>query len=299
MKNYSLLATLVMISLLMMVGFSSCSVSNKSKLKNEITKQAEEINKAFVTLREATEKRAGVIQDAYENMANYDQSIKGMDVSEGGIYKLFEGKIYYPTKDKFNGKGMIATMIQTKNPMYIDDDIEYKPENFAKARFIKVDSPEYLSIKKEIHFWEQIIVKVMDTGEKTGYKEYVYWGNPRRWIHVFGMYFDFISNINLDINQEILNSMAWCKNGTPYGNPEGTPKWTKEAMVDMMGTGWLVNIALPVNVKGKYKGMITANLYPYEFNNKFFKNSKNKLLFLDLKGALVGISKEAKKALAF
>ncbi len=249
--KYNKYLAIIFIMLLWVIVTSNLE-NKKDKLKNEFSKQAEKINQVFVTVRENMIKRAAIIQKAYENQSQYNLDIKGMDVSEGGIYKFFENMHYYPVKDKFKGKGMIACVGLTKNPIYIPPDIEYKPENFDKAVKIKNDGPEFKAIKKEIRLWENILPEVMNAGKRTGYREYVSWYNPRYWLCAYNIYFDFVSCFPLDLNQKKFGNLKGIRNGTPYGNLEGKPKWLESVMFDYFGEGWRMSISIPVYAKGHF-----------------------------------------------
>ncbi len=295
MKAFKFLTILLII---MLLSISFAFTNSKKDLKKEISTIAAHLNKSFLTFRANLKKRAAVIQKAYENQKQYNLSIKGMDVNEGGIYKFFEDKIYYPIKNKFKGKGMIAVILNTNHPMYIAPDIEYKPENFVKARFIKKDGLEFKAIKKEMCLWENIILNVVNAGEDTGYMENIFCANPRNWLCVFNIYFDFLSTVSMDINQKIMGNMYWVMNGTPYGNKNAKPKWLKEAIVSMMGEGWLMSVSMPIYVNGKYRILAATSISIHQFNRKLFKQNKNMLLFLDSKATLLGITPAAKRKLA-
>ncbi len=290
-KHFSMIMIMIMLSM-----FFSCSDTKKSKLKEELTKKAGLINKVFITTRKNLQKRAMMIQEAYENQSQYNLDIKGMDVSEGGVYQFFDNMIYYPVKDKFKGKGMIACILQTKYPIYISPAIEYKPENFHKAINITTDGPEFKAIKKEIRLWENILLEVMNAGDKTGYKERASCFNPRNWLYVFDSYSNFTSFFYLDSNQKMLGKFNWVKNGTPFGNPEGKPKWFEKAINDY-SNGWILPISMPVYTNGRFKIILTSSLFLFEFNKNICKKDKNMLLLIDLNTSVIGLSPSAKKTL--
>jgi hypothetical protein len=277
---------------------SACGRHTKKveELKIETDRLAGEINQIFVTARENLVLRARMVQDAYEHKDRYDLSTEGMDVSEGGVYDWFEDWFYVPTEDKFNGRGMI-NLYNGNNGMYLDPDVEYMPENFAKARKIATDGPELELIKREMRLWEYIIGDVMEAGKDLGYAEYTYFANPRGWLNVTSMYFEYTSAASPDLTQEIMGNLEWVKNGTPFGNPERTPKWTKGAAAAIGGEGWVALISMPVYANGQYILLENNNVYPLEISTKLFNTHEQKLLFLDLHTSLLGISPPAKEAL--
>jgi len=280
------------------LSLSACGGHNKStkETRQEVMRLAKKIDLAFVTTRKNTMIRKSIIERAYENMDKYDLSTEGMDVSEGGTYKWFEDYLYYSTKDMFNGKGMI-NLLSSEAGLYIDPELEYKPENASKARKIAKDGSELSEIKKEIRLWEHIIVKVMNAGKDPGYSEFVFFANPRLWLCIFSMYYDYASTINPRLTQEMLMGMEWLVNGAPFGNPEGVPKWTKDVFASLTGEGWVINISVPMYAHGRYTGLVNSNLYPMEIAKKEFRNHSEQLIFMSPSASLLGISKSAKKVL--
>jgi len=276
----------------------ACSDHKKrtKETRQEVMRLAKKIDQAFVTARKNTVIRKGIVERAYENMDKYDLSIEGMDVSEGGIYKWFEDYLYYPTKDKFDGKGMIC-YLNSETGLYLDPEFEYRPENAHKARKIAKDGPEIVEIKKLIRLWEYFLVEVVEAGEDTGYTEFVYCAAPRLYLHLFSMYFDIPSAANPRFTQEIIMNTEWMINGTQYGNPEGVPKWTKDAFSGMNGEGWIENVSVPAYAHGKYIGLINNNIYPIEISKKDFKTHDQRLIFLGSSTSLLGTSESAKKLL--
>ncbi len=294
--SYGSILSITILAVILLLGGCGDDKQRLQDARQEVERLAAKINDAFVTARDNTLLRKAIVEQAYENKDQYDLSIEGMDVSEGGVYKWFEEYVYYPVEDKFDGKGMI-TFISSESGLYIDPQLEYRPENFSKARQIEKDGPEMAAVKQDIRLWEYILTDVTEAGDDIGYTEYVYFANPRQWLQIHNFYFDYVSAYSPKVIQEILGNLEWLVNGTPYGNPEGIPLWTQDAFVAMVGEGWLETLSLPLYAHDRYIGFLNANLYPVEIAEQDFKNNNHTVLFLGSSTSLLGVSKSAKALL--
>ncbi len=290
----TLLITVITLSLLL--GGCGDYKQRLQDARQEVDRLAKKINKTFVTVRNNTVLRKEIIENAYENMDQYDLSIEGMDVSEGGFYTWFEDYVYYPVEDKFDGKGML-TWVGSETGLYIDPEIEYKPENFDKARRIAIDGPEMVEIKQEIRLWEHILLEVVEAGEKPEFPEVPYFANPRLWLNMFGEYFDYVSTINPKLTQEILGHLEWTSNGAPYGNPDGIPKWTIEPYVHLLLGGWIESVSVPVYCRGKYKGLMNSYVVVKIIIESLIQPQQSQVLLIGTRTSLLGISASAKNLL--
>lgn len=274
----------------------SCRQNRIEQVRDQAVQLAEHINTVFSKAAENSMIRKRIIEDAYENRARFDLSIDGMDVADGGSYQWLEDYIYYPVEDKFNGVGMIS-YVGSITGLYIDPDVEYKPENFHLARQISRDSDEMKLVKEEIRLWEHIIVEVNQAGTELDYDEYVYFCNPRMFLATFSMFFDQASMMTPNFTQEVIGNMDWMYRGTPYGNPEGIPLWADDVWVGAVGEGWIIGHSIPVYSHGDYIGNITSNLYPLEIAKKNLSEKEEHLLFISGVTSLLGITDSAKKIL--
>lgn len=278
---------------MILLVLTSCENRKDIEVEEETARIANLLEEYAVTSRENSLRREKVIVDAYENKERYDLSVDDLDVKNGGVYDWFEDYIYYPINDVFDGKAMINLLVCNEG-MYIDPEkYEYKPENFDKAIKLTPESPEFITVQKEIKLWNLIVMDVLNAGKDHGYSKFMYWCNPALWLQAFSFHFDYISSVNADWTQEILGNAEWCKDGS-WGNLDKELRWGKKAFTGFAGEGWIISHSKPMYANGKYIGFINNNLYPLEFVNKHIAKNEYSIILIDPNTALMGTSSSAK-----
>ena len=248
-------------SLIILAILSGCTDKRK-ELESATQESASVINQEFVNIRIAVNDFKTSIEGVVNNLGSLDLSTDKLDVSQGGLFKMFpENKYYYKTLAE------------------------------GSCFYLSPGKPLEEGMKKELRiqqYLEPFAQKASATSKNIGM---VFYGVHDPWtIAIMDPWIDVVSIFPPGVD---LRYFEWYNRGL---KSPGEALWSEKPFTDL-ATGWVMDVSVPIKTPDGIRGVSVISLNMSKLQRNFFQPRKDNLILLGSDLTIVGSTLGAKELL--